>query len=134
MFWRNLVSFGSDPVFLENVRSEKYKDVLDRQLTRESLVVLMLVIRNCVPGYDCDYSVVNSLFDAMDMELVKWDVVRPNSRELHTRRLLTRTMAMGNAAHMVFILPHMAKRFPDIHCRDGKTNKRIPFNMLHLRH
>ena len=134
LFWRNLVSFGSDPVFRENVRSEKYKDVLDRQRTRESLVVLMLVIRNCVPGYDCDYSVVNSLFDAMDMELVKWDVVRPNSRELHTRRLLTRTMAMGNAAHMVFMLPHMAKRFPDIHCRDGKTNKRIPFNMLHLRH
>ena len=103
LFWRNMITWSGAPPFIANLANPNNKQSIEMHKTREALTILMIILRNCIPGYEVDFEHTNKMFGAMDEELKHMDINSPSAREQEVRANLVRNMSFMHAASNVFL-------------------------------
>ena len=103
LFLRNMDHHDGDPKFVGNLANPVNAKAFAEHRTRESLTTLLMVVRNCVPGFDVELDHVKTTFEAIDGELLRSsDIAKPTSREQLVRYALLRSTSLMHAGHVVF--------------------------------
>lgn len=136
--WDKVKSWQGEPPYQRNLQDSSKKPALTNHRTREALTKLMIIIRNCVPGFDIDTTLVDQLYGTLDAELERMDIQMAGPRDNNVRRDLLGTLTFMHAAHNVFMTGALAKQYPDLYDEIDSNGRKVrdapPFSLQHLRH
>jgi len=142
LYWRNIFTWEGAPPYIANMESPANKHTIELHRTRESLTILLILLRNSIPGFEVDFEHSNKMFAAMDEELKRMDVNPPTAREQEVRANLLRNMSAMHAVSNVFLNSAYKHLYPDLYpkyktstCGVQTLETPAPaFQMQHLRH
>ena len=135
--WESMPTWQGDPPYKKKMADVTYQPALMHHRTRESLTKLMIILRNCIPGFDINPSLTDKFFLTMDRELERMDIECASPRDNNVRRNLLRTLTFMHAVQNVFLTGAMSKQYAELYDSVDAAGTVVPapaFSLQHLRH